>query len=185
MSFAVVLAAVACGLIVAGIWIGALAGLAAVVGAGAAVWPLIAARPKELPPPDQRVPDWVIERPTEMARAIAALTSARAGTVGITTALQGAGGFGKTTLAKMVCADRRVRRHFGGRVHWVTVGRDLRAAAAAAAKVNDVIRLVTASTLPSPTGSLLADDLASCYMPVRPGCWFWTTSGALAVEAVQ
>jgi hypothetical protein len=57
LSFAVVLAAVACGLIVAGIWIGALAGLTAVVGAGAAVWPLIAARPKELPPPDQRVPD--------------------------------------------------------------------------------------------------------------------------------
>ena len=54
----------------------------------------------------------------------------------------GAGGFGKTTLAQMVCADRRVRRRFGGRVYLVTVGRDVRGAAAVAAKVNDVIKLV-------------------------------------------
>jgi hypothetical protein len=67
----------------------------------------------------------------------------RTGTVGITTGLHGAGGFGKTTLALMVCADRRVRRHFGGRVHVVSLGRDLRAAAAIADKVNEVIELVT------------------------------------------
>ena len=67
---------------------------------------------------------------------------AGAGTVGITTGLYGAGGFGKTTLAQMVCADRRVRRRFGGRVYLVTVGRDVRGAAAIAAKVNDVIKLV-------------------------------------------
>ena len=62
--------------------------------------------------------------------------------MGITTGLYGAGGFGKTTLAQMVCADRRVRRRFGGRVYLVTVGRDVRGAAAIAAKVNDVIKLV-------------------------------------------
>ena len=45
-------------------------------------------------------------------------------------------------LARMVCADRRVRRQFGGRVYLVTVGRDVRGAAAVAAKVNDVIKLV-------------------------------------------
>ncbi|HEV3293785.1 MAG TPA: NB-ARC domain-containing protein, partial [Streptosporangiaceae bacterium] len=66
----------------------------------------------------------------------------RVGTVGITTGLYGAGGFGKTTLAQMVCADRRVRQWFGGRVYLVTVGRDVRGAAAIAAKVNDVIKLV-------------------------------------------
>ena len=66
----------------------------------------------------------------------------RGRTVGITTGLYGAGGFGKTTLAQMVCADRRVRRRFGGRVYLVTVGRDVRGAAAVAAKVNDVIKLV-------------------------------------------
>ena len=62
--------------------------------------------------------------------------------MGITTGLSGAGGFGKTTLALMVSADRRVRRRFGGRVYLVTVGRDVRGAAAIAGKVNDVIKLV-------------------------------------------
>lgn len=65
-----------------------------------------------------------------------------AGTVGLTTGLYGAGGFGKTTLAHMVCADRRVRRRFRGRIYLVTVSRDLRGAAAIAAKVNDVIQLI-------------------------------------------
>lgn len=39
------------------------------------------------------------------------------GTAGITTAVQGAGGFGKTTVAKIVRADRRVIRRFRGREH--------------------------------------------------------------------
>ena len=53
-----------------------------------------------------------------------AVRRSRGGTVGITTAVQGAGGFGKTTVAKLVRADRRVLRRFRGRVYWVTVGRD-------------------------------------------------------------
>ena len=142
LSVAAVLVAAACALIIAGLWVGVLVGLAAVVGAGAAVWPLIAAQPRALPPPELQVPGWVIGRPAEMAQVVPTLIGDRTGTVGITTALLGAGGFGKTTLAKMVCADRRVRRHFGGRVYLVTIGRDVRGAAAVAAKVNDVIRLV-------------------------------------------
>ena len=94
-------------------------------------------------PPELEVPDWVVDRPAELAAVVRALVDAGAGTVGITTGLYGAGGFGKTTLARMVCADRRVRRRFGGRVYLVTVGRDVRGAAAVAAKVNDVIKLVT------------------------------------------
>ena len=62
----------------------------------------------------------------------------RAGTVGITTAVHGAGGFGKTTVAKMVRADRRVLRRFGGRVYWVTLGRDV-GRQALAGLVNDVL----------------------------------------------
>jgi ABC-type molybdenum transport system ATPase subunit/photorepair protein PhrA len=42
-------------------------------------------------------------------------------------AIEGPTGAGKTTLALMVCADRRVRRRFRGGVHVVTVGRDTRA----------------------------------------------------------
>ena len=90
-----------------------------------------------------RVPEWVVERPTEVAAVAQALVRGRDKAVGITTSLQGAGGFGKTTLALMVCTDRRVRRRFGRHVYMVTVGQDLRASAALAAKVNDVIRLVS------------------------------------------
>src|SRR5262249_53152549 len=36
----------------------------------------------------------------------------------------GAGGFGKTTVAKIVCADQRVLRRYRGRIYWVTLGRD-------------------------------------------------------------
>ena len=70
-------------------------------------------------------------------------------TVAITTGLHGAGGFGKTTLAQMVCADRRIRKRFPGGVFSVTVGRDTRGAAAVAAKVNDVIKLLSAPALPA------------------------------------
>ena len=142
LSLTALLVVAACALIIAGLWAGILAAVAAVVAAGAAVWPLVTALSKALPPPELQVPDWVIERPTELAQVVEALIGDRNGTVGITTALQGAGGFGKTTLAKMVCMDRQVRTHFGGRIYLVTMGRDVRTAAAVAAKVNDMIKLV-------------------------------------------
>jgi WD40 repeat protein len=125
----------------AAVWAAPLAALVGIVAAVAAVsgpLPL----PSKVPlPPELEVPDWVVGRPSELAAVVTALVAGRGGTVGITTGLFGAGGFGKTTLARMVCADRRVRRHFGGRVYFVTVGRDMRAAAIAA-KVNEVIKLV-------------------------------------------
>ncbi len=77
-----------------------------------------------LVPAVQRPEPWVVDRPAEMDQIVAALRrSAR--TVGITTAVHGAGGFVKTTVAKMVRADRRVVRRFRGRVYWVTLGRDV------------------------------------------------------------
>ena len=72
---------------------------------------------------------------------MAALMPGRGRTVGITTGLHGAGGFGKTTIAQIVCADRRVRRRYRGGIFPVTVGRDVRGAAVAA-KVNEVIKAV-------------------------------------------
>ena len=91
-----------------------------------------------LVPAVQRPEPWVVDRPGEVGQVVAALRR-RAGTVGITTAVHGAGGFGKTTVAKMVRADRRVLRRFGGRVHWVTLGRDV-GRSALAGLVNDADR---------------------------------------------
>lgn len=69
---------------------------------------------------------------TEIARAgltqtVADLvTSGRSVTVGMTTAVRGAGGFGKTTIARMVAQTEQVRRHFPDGVLWLTVGEDTR-----------------------------------------------------------
>ena len=134
-----------CALVIAGLWVGIVVGVAAVAAAGAAVWPLITALPtlpRTLPPTEFQVPEWVIERRAEIDKVVAALSKGPAGAVGTTTALQGAGGFGKTILARMVSADRRVRNRFRGGVYWVTLGRDLRSSGALAVKVNDAIRLV-------------------------------------------
>jgi hypothetical protein len=101
------------GLVQAGLWAGPLGALAGIVAAAAAVWALMP-RPSTIPlPPELEVPEWVVGRPAELAAVVKALVDGRAGTVGITTGLYGAGGFGKTTLARMVCADRRVRRGRG------------------------------------------------------------------------
>ncbi|MCF1511392.1 NB-ARC domain-containing protein [Streptomyces glomeratus] len=98
------------------------------------------------PPPPPNVPGWVIDR-AEADRAIVAVCSRRRRAVGITTALEGAGGFGKTTLAEVVCASRRVRRRFRGRVYIVTVGREVRGRAAISAKVSEVTRFITGDTV--------------------------------------
>jgi NB-ARC domain len=65
-----------------------------------------------------------VERPELGEALVAAVLSQEAGSVGVTTGLVGAGGFGKTTLARMVAHDLRVRAEFGGGVVWVTVGED-------------------------------------------------------------
>ena len=79
---------------------------------------------KELIPARERPERWMVDRPAEVDRIVRALRHQRGGTVGITTAVHGVGGYGKTTVAKMVRAHRRVLRRFKGRVYWVTLGRD-------------------------------------------------------------
>ena len=99
----------------------------AVAVAGLVVWRVQAwyeRRSTELVPAVQRPEPWVVGRPDEVNQVVAALLREGGGTVGITTAVRGAGGFGKTTIAKMVRADPRIVRWFRGRVYWVTVGRD-------------------------------------------------------------
>lgn len=78
----------------------------------------------ELVPAEQRPEPWWVSRPAEVSQVITALRREAEGTVGITTALQGASGFGKTTVARMIRCDPRVLRRYRGRIHWVTLGRD-------------------------------------------------------------
>ncbi|MEV1178566.1 NB-ARC domain-containing protein, partial [Nonomuraea sp. NPDC049784] len=91
-------------------------------------------------PPVQRPERWVVDRPAEVGQIVRALRAP----AGITAAVQGAGGFGKTTVAKLVRADRRILRRFGGRVYWVTLGRDVRRDDLVS-KVNDLVRQVDPS----------------------------------------
>jgi WD40 repeat protein len=78
----------------------------------------------ELVPAASPLESWVVDRPAEVDQVVAALQHDAAGTVGITTAVHGAGGFGKTTIARMVRADPRILGRFRGRIYWVTLGRD-------------------------------------------------------------
>ncbi len=43
-------------------------------------------------------------------------------TVAITTALRGAGGYGKTTLAKAICHDPKIKEKFSDGILWITLG---------------------------------------------------------------
>ena len=99
--------------------------------------------------------------------------------VGITTGLEGAGGFGKTMLAEMTCADERVREYFAGRVYVVTLGRDVRGPSAIAAKVIKAIEFITGYVATYTTRASHATNWAACSTstPAVARCWCWTTCG--------
>ena len=91
-------------------------------------------------PAAERPEPWAVRRTREVGTVAAALRRRGAPMVGITTALPGAGGFGKTTVAKLARTDRRVLRLFGDHVYWLTLSRDTRSGTAIAAKLNELIR---------------------------------------------
>jgi len=66
-------------------------------------------------------PERYVNRPQEYDQ-IKALLLSNAPTVGITTALRGAGGFGKTTLARVLCDDAEVQARFSDGILWATLG---------------------------------------------------------------
>jgi len=89
-------------------------------------------RPWMAPPLDR-----VVERPELGGRLVAALTGPGPAEVGLTTALQGAGGFGKTTLAAWACHQMEIDRRYPGGLLWVTIGQEIHSVDLAE-KVNDL-----------------------------------------------
>jgi hypothetical protein len=146
----------------ASLWATVLGVPTGVVAAVAGVWAIVARPSAVVAPPELELPDWVVDRPAEVEEVVAALRAEPDGAAGVTVGLYGAGGFGKTTLARMVCADRRVRQRFRGRVFLMTMGRDVRGAAAVAAKVNDVIKLVAGEDATFTDPELAASGSAPC-----------------------
>ena len=65
-----------------------------------------------------------VARPGVMEELIAAVARPGAGVVGMTTGLWGAGGFGKTTLARLLVHRQEIREEFPDGMVWVTLGED-------------------------------------------------------------
>ena len=79
----------------------------------------------------------VVDRPAITAELRRLLLDETGGTVGVTTALFGAGGFGKTTAAALACTHPEVAAAFTGGLLWVTVGEDV-TPPQLAEKINDL-----------------------------------------------
>jgi WD40 repeat protein len=108
-----------------------------------------------------------VARPDLMDELIRKVTAPDAGTVGMTTALRGAGGFGKTTLARMLVHNPTVQQAFPDGIVWVTIGEDARGPDLAA-KVNDVTETISRSkpslSDPALAGSALGEALGNRRM---------------------
>jgi hypothetical protein len=81
--------------------------------------------------------DRMVERPELGDQLVAALVASVPSEVGLTTGLQGAGGFGKTWLAAWACHRSEVDRRYPGGLLWVTVGQEVRGADLAG-RINDL-----------------------------------------------
>lgn len=65
-----------------------------------------------------------VQRPQEYEQLIEYLLAEDKQTVAITATLQGAGGFGKTTLAQAICHDERILEALPDGILWTTIGDD-------------------------------------------------------------
>ncbi|WP_424535601.1 NB-ARC domain-containing protein [Sphaerisporangium viridialbum] len=75
-------------------------------------------RPRMVPEPTGPV----VDRPELAKELLAALIAADTGPHGMLVAVEGPGGFGKTTLAAKACRDLRIAERYPGGVLWATVG---------------------------------------------------------------
>ncbi|MEU2282380.1 NB-ARC domain-containing protein [Streptomyces sp. NPDC013178] len=92
-----------------------------------------------------------VPRDLQTRELLSLLGQREPGRVAITTALRGAGGFGKTTLAVATCLESEIGARFPDGVLWVTVGEET-AAGRLAEKLNDLSEMIsgTRPTLSDP-----------------------------------
>ena len=78
---------------------------------------------KRVPFMAEDLPEGFVRRPGEFDQLIKLLIDERREEpVAITAALRGAGGYGKTTLAKALCNDDRIQEAFDDGILWITLG---------------------------------------------------------------
>jgi WD40 repeat protein len=71
----------------------------------------------------EKLPEGFIKRPQEFDALIKLLLDEkREEPVAITAALKGAGGYGKTTMARYLCHDERIQKAFNDGILWITLG---------------------------------------------------------------
>jgi WD40 repeat protein len=94
--------------------------------------------------------EWVHRREyDEVLEALCPKDGIQAGRlVGITTALRGGGGFGKTALAQKLCFDDRVRAAYPDGILWVTMGEDI-SESGRLSRIRDLIRWWTDQEAPT------------------------------------
>jgi len=73
----------------------------------------------------EELPPRFVRRSDDMDRAVHGLVDDKYDAVAMTTAFSGAGGYGKTTLAKAVARDVRIQGAFDDAILWVTLGEKL------------------------------------------------------------
>jgi hypothetical protein len=79
--------------------------------------------PRRVPFPEaEKLPSDFVPRPDVFEPLVRALVDEQHGAVGISAALRGAGGYGKTTIARAIIHDVRVRGAFDDGILWITLG---------------------------------------------------------------
>ena len=72
---------------------------------------------------EEKLPDNFVDRPKEFELLLKELVGPERGeAVAITATLQGAGGFGKTTLACALCLHPMIKDTYFDGIHWITIG---------------------------------------------------------------